>query len=58
MGHLKLMTRKETKVIEEIMLKVNRASNSLFKIKGLILYDFKLEFGRLDKKLVGGDEIS
>jgi len=58
MEHLKLMTRKEAETIEEIMLKANQVLYPFFKSKGLILYDFKLEFGRLDNKLIIGDEIT
>ena len=58
MEYFKLMTRKEAEAVEEIMLKANQILYPFFKSKGLILYDFKLEFGRLDGKLVVGDEIS
>ena len=58
MEYFKLMTRKEAETVEEVMLKVNQVLYPFFKSKGLILYDFKLEFGRLDGKLIIGDEIS
>jgi phosphoribosylaminoimidazole-succinocarboxamide synthase len=58
MEHLKLMTRKEAQVVEEVMYKVNEVLFPLLKSKGLILYDFKLEFGRLGDELIVGDEIS
>lgn len=58
MEHLKLMNRKEAEQIEEIMKKVNDILYPFFKNKKLLLYDFKLEFGRLDGKLIVGDEIS
>jgi phosphoribosylaminoimidazole-succinocarboxamide synthase len=58
MEHLKLMTRKEAESVEEIMYRVNDALFPLLKSKGLILYDFKLEFGRLGDELVVGDEIT
>ncbi|MCQ4448565.1 MAG: phosphoribosylaminoimidazolesuccinocarboxamide synthase, partial [Sulfolobales archaeon] len=58
MEHLKLMNRKEAERVEEIMYRVNDALFPLLKSKGLILYDFKLEFGRLGDELVVGDEIT
>ncbi|BFH74521.1 phosphoribosylaminoimidazolesuccinocarboxamide synthase [Sulfurisphaera javensis] len=58
MEHLKLMNRKEAQQIEEIMMKVNDILYPFFKSKRLILYDFKLEFGRLSDKLIVGDEIT
>ncbi|WP_338600467.1 phosphoribosylaminoimidazolesuccinocarboxamide synthase [Sulfolobus tengchongensis] len=58
MEYLKLLNRKEAEQIEDIMIKVNQILSSFIKSKGLILYDFKLEFGRLGNKLVIGDEIS
>ncbi|MCH4814842.1 MAG: phosphoribosylaminoimidazolesuccinocarboxamide synthase [Saccharolobus sp.] len=58
MEHLKLMSRKEAQYIEDIMMKTNDVLFNFIKNKGLILYDFKLEFGRLGDKLVIGDEIS
>ncbi|QIW24371.1 phosphoribosylaminoimidazolesuccinocarboxamide synthase [Sulfolobus sp. S-194] len=58
MEHLKLMTRKEAEKIEEIMLKVNEILYPFFKSKRLLLYDFKLEFGRLGDKLIIGDELT
>ncbi|BFI73948.1 phosphoribosylaminoimidazolesuccinocarboxamide synthase [Sulfurisphaera ohwakuensis] len=58
MEYLKLMARKEAEKIEEIMLKVNEILYPFFKSKKLLLYDFKLEFGRLDGKLIIGDELT
>ena len=58
MEHLKLMTREEARIAEEIMLKINEVLYPLLKSKGLILYDFKVEFGRLGNKLVVGDELT
>jgi phosphoribosylaminoimidazole-succinocarboxamide synthase len=58
MEHLKLMSRKEAQYIEDIMMNTNDVLFNFIKNKGLILYDFKLEFGRLGDKLVIGDEIS
>ncbi|BAB66564.1 phosphoribosylaminoimidazolesuccinocarboxamide synthase [Sulfurisphaera tokodaii] len=58
MEYLKLMTRKEAEKIEEIMLKVNEILYPFFRSKKLLLYDFKLEFGRVNDKLIIGDELT
>lgn len=58
MEHLKLMSKKEAEVIEEIMIKVNQVLYPFFKSRGLLLYDFKLEFGRDNGKLIIGDELT
>ena len=58
MEYLKLFTRKEAEQVEEIMRQVNDVLYNFLLQKGLILYDFKLEFGRLGDKLVIGDEIT
>jgi phosphoribosylaminoimidazole-succinocarboxamide synthase len=54
-------TKTELAKIDKYSLKINNSLGKLFKKKGLILVDFKLEFGRLksDKtKIVLADEIS
>ncbi len=56
--YFKLLTRDEARYIEEVMIKANEVLYNFIKSKGFILYDFKLEFGRLDDKLIIGDEIS
>jgi len=58
MEYFKLLNRKEAQYIEELMLKVNEVLYDFIKNKGFILYDFKLEFGRLGDKLIIGDEIT
>ncbi len=58
MEHLKLMTREEARQVEEIMFKINDVLYPLLKSKGLILYDFKVEFGRLGDRLIVGDELT
>ncbi|TRN02558.1 phosphoribosylaminoimidazolesuccinocarboxamide synthase [Sulfolobus sp. E1] len=56
--YFKLLTRDEARYIEEVMIKANEVLYNFIKNKGFILYDFKLEFGRLDNKLIIGEEIS
>jgi len=58
MEYFKLFTRKEAEQVEEVMKQVNNVLYKLFLEKGLLLYDFKLEFGRLGDKLIIGDEIT
>jgi len=58
MEYFKLFTRKEAEQVEEIMKQVNNVLYNFFLEKGLLLYDFKLEFGRLGDKLIIGDEIT
>ena len=55
---LKLATPKEVAWLRRMALKVNAVLRPLLKRKGLILVDFKLEFGRHGGKLYLGDEIS
>lgn len=58
MRHLKLMNEVEAKEIEEVMIKVNEVLRAIVVRLGLKLYDFKLEFGRRDGRLIVGDEIT
>ncbi|MBW9141262.1 MAG: phosphoribosylaminoimidazolesuccinocarboxamide synthase [Candidatus Aramenus sp.] len=58
MEFLKLMTRKEAEQVEEVMVRANKVLKGLVERMGLVLYDFKLEFGRLGDELIIGDEIS
>ena len=58
MEYLKLLTRKEAQYIEDIMIKVNEILYNFIKSKGLLLYDFKVEFGRLGNELIIGDELT
>jgi phosphoribosylaminoimidazole-succinocarboxamide synthase len=55
---LKLASPKEVAWLERMALKINAVLRPLLKRKGLILVDFKLEFGRHGGKLYLGDEIS
>jgi len=55
---LKLASPKEVAWLKRMALKINAVLRPLLKRKGLILVDFKLEFGRHGGKLYLGDEIS
>ncbi len=55
---LKLATPAELKKIEEMALKVNSVLKPYFDKRGILLVDFKLEFGRHKRKILLGDEIS
>ena len=62
--HLELFgwaTKKEIEKIDKMSLKINHYLTSHFKNKGIILVDFKIEFGRLSsdkRKIILADEIS
>ncbi|QKQ99616.1 phosphoribosylaminoimidazolesuccinocarboxamide synthase [Metallosphaera tengchongensis] len=58
MRYLKLMEEGEAKEIEQIMFKVNEVLRRVVTNMKLSLYDFKLEFGRFNGRLMIGDEIS
>jgi len=55
---LGIATDKELEAIRKYSFKVNDALKSFFDSKGLILVDFKLEFGRFKDKIILADEIS
>lgn len=56
---LKLATRKELDVIRTYALKINRLLQKIWVDRGILLVDFKVEFGRLaDGTIVLADEIS
>jgi phosphoribosylaminoimidazole-succinocarboxamide synthase len=55
---LKLATPGELAWIRRAALQVNAALRPFLARKGLLLVDFKLEFGRARRRLVLGDEIS
>jgi phosphoribosylaminoimidazole-succinocarboxamide synthase len=55
---LELATREEMDVMRELAGKVNVILSKFFKERGLILADFKLEFGRSDDELILADEIT
>ena len=62
--HLELFgwaTKKEIEKIDKMSLKINQYLTRHFKKKGIILVDFKIEFGRLSsdkRKIILADEIS
>ena len=55
---LKLASPKELAWMKRMALKIDALLRPLLKRKGLILVDFKLEFGRASGKMYLGDEIS
>jgi len=55
---LGLVNDKELRKIRKISLRVNEILQKYFSERGLLLPDFKLEFGKVDKKIVVADEIS
>jgi phosphoribosylaminoimidazole-succinocarboxamide synthase len=55
---LGIATEKEIRKIRKISLRVNEILQKYFDERGLLLPDFKLEFGKVDKKIVVADEIS
>lgn len=59
--HAKILgiDEKEIKEMEKIALKVNEILQEYFKERGILLVDFKLEFGKNEKgEIILGDEIS
>ncbi len=55
---MKLATEEEIEKMRELALKVNEILREFMKEQGIILVDFKLEFGRKDGEIVLADEIS
>jgi len=55
---MNLATPEEVQKMKEIALKVNEILSEFMKENGIILVDFKLEFGRKDGEIVLADEIS
>jgi len=55
---LEVSTEKELKEIKEMSLKINQVLSSYLLERGLILVDFKLEFGRTNEGIILADEIS
>jgi phosphoribosylaminoimidazole-succinocarboxamide synthase len=51
-------TANEVTVMREYSLKVNNILKDFFEARGLILVDFKLEFGRFNNELYLGDEFT
>ena len=60
-AHIKLLniaTAKEIKYLKKLALKINILLIKLFSKIGIILVDFKLEFGRSNNEIILADEIS
>ena len=55
---LKIATPAELRKIKKIALEINRLLFALLSSQGIILVDFKIEFGRQGKSICLGDEIS
>lgn len=55
---LGIATDKELETIDKYSLKVNEELQKFFLSKGIILVDFKLEFGRFKGEIILADEIS
>jgi phosphoribosylaminoimidazole-succinocarboxamide synthase len=55
---LKIATDKELDTIKKYSFMVNEALKAFFASKGLVLVDFKLEFGRCKNKIILADEVS
>jgi phosphoribosylaminoimidazole-succinocarboxamide synthase len=55
---LRLLTPGELRQVKEMALQVNQVLSGFFDALGIILVDFKLEFGHDNDALVVGDEIS
>ena len=55
---MKLATEEEIEKMRELALKVNEILREFMKEQGIILVDFKLEFGRKNGEIVLADEIS
>jgi len=55
---LGLATPGEIDEIKQEALKVNEVMSAFLRERGIVLVDFKLEFGKLDGEIVLGDEIS
>ena len=55
---LKILSREELQQLKELALRVNIVLSRFFEARGIILVDFKLEFGRCKGEILVGDEIS
>lgn len=55
---LGIATEKELELIDKYSFKINEVLKKFFDSKGLILVDFKLEFGRHKGRIILADEIS
>lgn len=55
---MKLATEEEILQIKEYTLQINKILIEFFKVKGIKLVDFKIEFGRYKGQIILADEIS
>ncbi len=55
---MKLATQQELQVIAKFALKINAVLKSFFQRRGVVLVDFRLEFGKIEDKIILADEIS
>ena len=55
---MKLLSKEELGRIKELALKANIILSRFFEARGMILVDFKLEFGKYRGEILVGDEIS
>jgi phosphoribosylaminoimidazole-succinocarboxamide synthase len=55
---LKLANQQELDTIKSLTLRINDLLKAIFEKAGILLIDFKLEFGRFKGKIILGDEIT
>lgn len=55
---LDIIDRKDLEIIKEIALKINKILCEYLKALGIVLVDFKIEFGKKNGIIILGDEIS
>jgi phosphoribosylaminoimidazole-succinocarboxamide synthase len=55
---MKILSKDELIRMKELALRVNIVLSRFFEARGIILVDFKLEFGRYEGEILIGDEIS
>ena len=55
---MKILSKDELIRMKELALRVNLVLSRFFEARGIILVDFKLEFGRYEGEILVGDEIS
>jgi len=55
---LRIVTKDELAIVKRMALRINRILSNYLAERGILLVDFKLEFGRYNAAIVLGDEIS
>ena len=55
---LDIIDRKDLEIIKEIALGINKILCEYLKARGIVLVDFKIEFGKRNGSIILGDEIS